>query len=102
MGNPMKRPALHLLTAMLLSGSVATTFATPLGDELLAPAAPRPAHRSRPEIEPRPAIFTARSLVYAARSADGRWIATVEKGDNGDELWLHKTDDVRELPRLLR
>src|SRR5512133_3004415 len=96
----MKRP-LHLLTVLLLLGSVATTFATPLGDELLAPAAPRPAPRSRPEIVPRPAIFTARSLVYAARSADGRWIATVEKGASGDELWLQKPGDSRELPRLL-
>src|SRR6185369_11807538 len=87
-GAVWKRP---LLAALLLFGIVATASATPLGDELLAPAAPRPAPRSRPEIVPRPAIFTARSLVYAARSADGRWIATVEKGDNVDELWLHKT-----------
>lgn len=90
-----------LLTALLLPGGVVTTSATPLGDELLAPAAPRPAPRSRPEIVARPAIFTARSLVYAARSADGRWIATVEKGDNGDELWLHPAADIQELPRLI-
>ncbi|MEI6206613.1 MAG: CHAT domain-containing protein [Desulfuromonadales bacterium] len=90
-----------LLAALLLFGCVATAFATPLGDELLAPAAPRPAPRSRPEITPRPAIFTARSLVYASRSADGRWIATVEKGDDGDELWLQPTGNSPELPRLI-
>jgi CHAT domain-containing protein/Tol biopolymer transport system component len=99
----MKRVLLHsLLAAALLAGSVAPAGATPLGDELLAPAVPRPAPRSRPEIAPRPAIFTSRSLVYAARSADGRWIATVEKGDEGDELWLQPTGSSRELPRLLR
>ena len=86
---------------VLLLGSFTTAWATPLGDDLLAPAAPRPAPRSRPEIAPRPAIFTSRSLVYAARSADGSWIATVEKGDDGDELWLQPTGNSLELPRLL-
>lgn len=95
------RRSLLPLLAVLLAGS-ATAVATPLGEELLAPAAPRPAPRSRPEITPRPVVATARSLVYAARSADGRWIATIEKGDNGDELWLRKNDDSPELPRLLR
>ncbi|RII25125.1 MAG: hypothetical protein CXR31_14645 [Geobacter sp.] len=93
--------AVLLITTTLLIASITAVHATPLGDELLAPAAPRPAPRSRPEIAPRPAIFTARSLVYAARSADGRWIATVEKGDNGDELWLQPTGNSPELPRLL-
>ena len=90
-----------MLAALLLLGSVVWAGATPLGEELLAPAAPRPAPRSRPESAPRPAIFTARSLSYAARSADGGWIATVEKGDSGDELWLQPASGNRELPRLL-
>jgi CHAT domain-containing protein/Tol biopolymer transport system component len=98
----MKRPVAHILVVVVLLMWGATAFATPLGDELLAPAAPRPAPRSRPEITPHPTIFTARSLVYAARSADGRWIATIEKGDDGDELWLQKADNSQELPRLLR
>ena len=92
---------LGIWSALLLLGAVATALATPLGEELLAPAAPRPAPRSRPEIPPRPALFTARSLLYAARSADGRWLATVEKGDNGDELWLQPAGNFRDLPRLL-
>ena len=98
----MRRAALLVIwSALLLLAAVATALATPLGEELLAPAAPRPAPRSRPEIPPRPAVFTARSLLYAARSADGRWLATVEKGDNGDELWLQPAGNSRELPRLL-
>jgi len=97
----MRRTALSGICSALLLVGVATAWATPLGEELLAPAAPRPAPRSRPETPPRPAIFTARSLLYAARSADGRWLATVEKGDNGDELWLQPAGNSRELPRLL-
>jgi CHAT domain-containing protein/tetratricopeptide (TPR) repeat protein len=89
------------LAALLLWGGVLTALATPLGEELLAPAAPRPAPRSRPETAPKPAVFTARSLLYAARSADGGWIATVEKGDNGDELWLQRSGASQELPRLI-
>jgi CHAT domain-containing protein/tetratricopeptide (TPR) repeat protein len=89
-----------LAAALLLLGRVAV--ATPLSDELLAPAAPRPVPRSRPESQPLPALYTARSVVYAARSADGRWTATVEKGENGDELWLHPPVGATELPRLLR
>jgi CHAT domain-containing protein len=95
------RASLGILAALLLLGSVAGVQATPLGEELLAPAAPRPAPRSRPENAPRPAVFTARSLSYAARSADGRWIATVEKGDSGDELWLQPAAGSQALPRLL-
>ncbi len=86
---------------MLLLASIATAHATPLSDDLLAPAAPRPAPRTRPETAPRPAIFTSRSVVYAARSGDGKWIATVEKGDAGDELWLQPAAPSQELPRLL-
>ncbi|GAM09838.1 tetratricopeptide repeat protein 28 [Geobacter sp. OR-1] len=97
----MSRPILHsLLAALLLLGS-GVSQATTLGDDLLAPAAPRPAPRSRPEIAPRPVIFTSRSVIYATRSGDGRWIATVEKGDEGDELWLQPTGNSPELPRLL-
>jgi len=72
----MKRPVWRLLGAILLLCWTTAASATPLGDELLAPAAPRPAPRSRPEITPRPAVFTARSLVYAAQSADGVWTTT--------------------------
>jgi len=97
----MKRPVWRLLGAILLLCWTTAASATPLGDELLAPAAPRPAPRSRPEITPRPAVFTARSLVYAAQSADGVWTTTIERGDNRDELWLQRTGDTHELPRLL-
>ncbi|WP_224984515.1 CHAT domain-containing protein [Geomonas agri] len=102
MGNPMNAAArkITLLLALtaLLSG---TAQAVPLGEELLAPAAPRPAPRSRPEMAPTPAVYTPQSVLYAARSRDGRWIATVEKGDAGYELWLHPAGNVAELPRLL-
>ncbi len=91
-----------LLLLLILSVSFTSASATPLGEDLLAPAVPRPAPRSRPETAPRPAIFTARSIIYAARSGDGKWTATVEKGDNGDELWLHPSKISAELPRLLR
>ena len=93
--------ALLLALAALLAG-VTAVGAAPLGDELLAPAAPRPAPRSRPESAPRPAVYTPRSVLYAARSLDGRLIATVEKGDAGYELWLHPAGRAQELPRLLR
>ncbi|MBJ6749157.1 CHAT domain-containing protein [Geomonas anaerohicana] len=102
MGNPMNAAArkitLLLALAALLPG---TAQAVPLGEELLAPAAPRPAPRSRPEVAPTPAVYTPQSVLYAARSRDGRWIATVEKGDAGYELWLHPAGNVAELPRLL-
>lgn len=102
MGQAMKRLLAHVLVAAWLLGWGVTAGAVPLGDELLAPAVPRPAPRMRPEIAPRPAIYTARPLDYAARSANGAWIATVERGDEGNELWLWKTDDSPEFPRLLR
>ncbi|WP_224961606.1 CHAT domain-containing protein [Geomonas subterranea] len=102
MGNPMnaaaKKITLLLALAALLPG---TAQAVPLGEELLAPAAPRPAPRSRPEVAPAPAVYTPQSVLYAARSRDGRFIATVEKGDAGYELWLHTAGNVAELPRLL-
>jgi len=75
--------------------------ALPLGDELLAPAVPRSAPRSRPEISPQPAIFSSRQVLYAARAANGSRMVTVERGDKGDELWLHSFTAVPELPRLL-
>jgi CHAT domain-containing protein/tetratricopeptide (TPR) repeat protein len=75
--------------------------ALPLGDELLAPAAPRPTPRSRPELSPQPAIFSSRQVLYVARAADGKRMVTVERGDKGDELWLHSFAAVPELPRLL-
>ncbi len=75
--------------------------ALPLGDDLLAPAAPRPAPRSRPEISPQPAIFSSRPVLYVARTLDGTRMVTVERGDNGDELWLYTFAAVPELPRLL-
>jgi len=75
--------------------------ALPLGDELLAPAAPRPAPRSRPELSPQPAIFSSRQVLYVARAANGTRMVTVERGDKGDELWLHSFGAVPELPRLL-
>src|SRR6266568_3967280 len=97
----MRHTLTWITTAAVLLALGAVSAATPLGEELLAPAAPRPAPRSRPETAPLPAIFTARSIVYATRSADGKWIATVEKGDNGDELWLHPASGSQELPRML-
>ncbi len=75
--------------------------AVPLGDELLAPAVPRPAPRSRPETSPQPAIFTSRQVLYVTRSVDGSRMVTVERGDRGDELWLYSVTAVPELPRLL-
>ncbi len=89
----------HLTLVLLICSSVAT--ALPLGDELLAPAAPRPAPRSRPEVIPQPAIFSSRQVLYVARAADGKRMVTVERGDKGDELWLHSFAAVPELPRLL-
>ena len=95
----MCRRLLQILMLLLLSP--AALFSTPLGEELLAPAAPRPAPQARPEVEPQPAIFSSRSITYAARSADGKVIVTVEKGDEGDELWLYHPADNNDLPRKL-
>lgn len=78
-----------------------TAHALPLGDELLAPAAPRVAPRSRPETAPQPAIFSSRQVLYVARAANGSAMVTVERGDKGDELWLYSFATVPELPRLL-
>ncbi|WP_026841943.1 CHAT domain-containing protein [Citrifermentans bremense] len=94
------RIALLLALASSLAGVGAG--AAPLGEELLAPAAPRPAPRSRPESAPAPAVYTPRSVLYAARSRDGKLVATVEKGDAGYELWLHAPGNAEALPRLLR
>jgi CHAT domain-containing protein len=89
------------LSALLLLTCSPGAIAVPLGDELLAPAVPRSAPRSRPELSPRPAIFSSRQVLYAARAADGTRMVTVERGDKGDELWLHSFTAVPELPRLL-
>jgi len=89
------------LFALVLLACSSGAAALPLGDELLAPAAPRPAPRSRPEISPQPAIFSSRQVLYVARAADGTRMVTVERGDKGDELWLYSFAAVPELPRLL-
>ncbi len=85
----------------LTVATAVTAAGIPLGDELLAPAAPRPAPRSRPEIAPQPMVYTARSVLYAARSADGRQIVTVEKGDSEEELWLYPQTATLGAPRQL-
>ncbi|MDD2309035.1 MAG: CHAT domain-containing protein [Desulfuromonadaceae bacterium] len=103
----LKKPVLNVfyrtavLFALFLLNCSSTAAALPLGDELLAPAAPRPAPRSRPEISPQPAIFSSRQVLYVARAADGTRMVTVERGDKGDELWLYSFTAVPELPRLL-
>lgn len=89
----------RIMLLILLCSSAA--LALPLGDDLLARAVPRSAPRSRPELSPRPAIFSSRQVLYAARAADGSRMVTVERGDKGDELWLHSFAAVPELPRLL-
>lgn len=89
----------QIMLLILLCSSSAT--ALPLGDELLAPAVPRSAPRSRPELSPQPAIFSSRQVLYAARAANGTRMVTVERGDKGDELWLYSFSAVPELPRLL-
>lgn len=89
-----------IVFAILLT-CVLPAAALPLGDELLAPAAPRSAPRSRPELSPRPAIFSSRQVLYVARAADGTRMVTVERGDKGDELWLYSFAAVPDLPRLL-
>jgi CHAT domain-containing protein len=94
-------PRIAILSALFLSMYSSYASSLPLGDDLLAPAAPRPAPRSRPEIAPRPAIYTSRQVLYVARAADGSRMVTVERGDKGDELWLYSFAAVQELPRLL-
>jgi CHAT domain-containing protein len=89
------------LIILLLLAHTTLASALPPGDELLAPAAPRPAPRSRPEVAPQPAIFSSRQVLYGARAANGSRMVTVERGDKGDELWLHSFTAVPELPRLL-
>ncbi|MFZ2951099.1 MAG: hypothetical protein WA003_16610, partial [Desulfuromonadaceae bacterium] len=104
MADAMKRrQGSHMagLFALLLLTCSSGAIALPLGDDLLAPAAPRSAPRSRPELLPRPAIFSSRQVLYVARAADGTRMVTVERGDKGDELWLHSFAAVPELPRLL-
>lgn len=97
------RQGLHIagMLALLLLTSSPGAAALPLGDELLAPSAPRPAPRSRPELSPQPAIFSSRQVLYVARAADGKRMVTVERGDKGDELWLYSFAAIPELPRLL-
>ena len=65
--------ALRILSfvALVLFSFTSGATALPLGDELLAPAVPRSAPRSRPELSPQPAIFSSRQVLYVARSADG-------------------------------
>jgi CHAT domain-containing protein len=93
--------AVFRLTLLLLLICVTAASALPLGDDLLAPAAPRPAPRSRPELQPQPAIFSSRQVLYAARAANGSVMVTVERGDKEDELWLYSFGVAPELPRLL-
>ncbi len=103
MADAMKRhraPYMFWMLLVLLACSSPAT-ALPLGDELLAPAAPRSAPRSRPELSPQPAIFSSRQVLYVARAADGGRMVTVERGDKGDELWLYSFGVAPELPRLL-
>jgi CHAT domain-containing protein/TolA-binding protein len=90
-----------LYGALFLLACASVAGALPLGDDLLAPSAPRPAPRSRPETAPVPAIFTSRQVLYVARAASGQRMVTVERGDKGDELWLYSYGAVPELPRLL-
>lgn len=99
----MNRRVLKILwlLAFLLLTCTSPASPLPLGDELLAPAAPRSAPRSRPELSPQPAIFSSRQVLYVARSANGSRMVTVERGDKGDELWLYSFAAVPELPRLL-
>ncbi len=89
------------LGLLMLLAPLSIVQAGALGEELLAPAAPRPAPRSRPEIPPQPAIFSSRQVLYAARAANGSRMVTVERGDKGDELWLYTFSTLAELPRLL-
>lgn len=89
------------IVVLLLLVSTLIVHALPLGEELLAPAVPRPAPKSRPEISPQPAIFTSRPVLYVSKSADGSKMVTVERGDKGDELWLYSFNKIPELPRLL-
>ncbi len=90
-----------LLLVLMLFVCSFPAVALPLGDELLAPAIPRSAPRSRPELVPQPAIFSSRQVLYVSRSANGSRMVTVERGDKGDELWLYSFGAVPELPRLL-
>jgi CHAT domain-containing protein len=87
-----------LLFALTLVGSAGA--ATPLNDDLLAPSVPRPAPRARPEINAEPALFTARSILYATRAENGS-IVTIETGEQGDELWLYLAGYPQVLPQRL-
>jgi CHAT domain-containing protein/tetratricopeptide (TPR) repeat protein len=100
-GGRMKLYAAVIYITLLLLTFSAPATALPLGDDLLAPAVPRPAPRMRPEIAPQPAIFSSRQVLYTARAANGSRMVTVERGDKGDELWLYSFAAVPELPRLL-
>ncbi len=97
--NAFCRTAVILMVLLITCSSPVT--ASPLGDELLAPAAPRPAPRSRPEVSPRPEIYSSRQVLYVTRAANGSRMVTVERGDKGDELWLYSFTAVPELPRML-
>ncbi|MDD2736867.1 MAG: CHAT domain-containing protein [Desulfuromonadaceae bacterium] len=100
-GEGISRISAIIIFALFLFACALPVSALPLSDELLAPAAPRSAPRSRPELAPQPAIFSSRQVLYAARSANGARIVTVERGDKEDELWLYSFGAVPELPRLL-
>lgn len=90
-----------LIVGLIILVIVPVVSAVPLDDDLLAPAVPRPAPRSRPELSPQPAIFSSRQVLYVARSVDGKRMVTVERGDKGDELWLYSFASIPELPRLI-
>jgi CHAT domain-containing protein/tetratricopeptide (TPR) repeat protein len=90
--------AATLLLALTLAGRAGAT--TPLGDDLLAPSVPRPAPRARPEIVAEPVLFTARPVLYATRAENGS-IVTVERSDQGDELWFYPPGYPQKLPQRL-
>lgn len=98
MWRPRSLMVATLLFALFLTDSAGA--ATPLGDDLLAPSVPRPAPRARPEIVAEPVLFTARSILYATRAENGS-IVTIEKGDQGDELWLYPAGYPQNLPQRL-
>ncbi len=97
------RFALTLLLALLWGGFVGSAFgAVPIPADLFTAVVPAKSDpQSLPLQRPEQVTFTPRSILYAALSADGMWLATVEKGVDRDELWLHPRRGGAALPRLL-
>ncbi|GAB4296841.1 MAG: hypothetical protein Fur0034_06320 [Desulfuromonadia bacterium] len=89
-------------TAVTLAGMLLSLLllGTPFAMTIPEPVSFRNAPTARPERDGVPLVYTPRPVLYAAASGDRKTLATVEKGDQGNELWIYRIDRVT-LPSLI-